>query len=115
MLPHNRRVSTALFDEIMKSGTTYHSDHISLRIHRITAQNLSRFSVVVSKKVENKAVSRNVLKRRLYSVLSMSLSSIPPGYAGILFIKKGFSSLSVDYIKKELAIIIEKSFKIPLL
>ncbi len=115
MLPHNRRVSTALFDEIMKAGTTYHSDHISLRIQRITAQNMSRFSVSVSKKIEKGAVTRNLYKRRLYAVLGEYISRIPSGYVGVFFIKRGFSDLTRESIHSETKHLLEKSFKISLL
>lgn len=113
MLPKKRRVSTALFQEIIEHGTTYHVDHLSLRIQK-TALELSRFSVVVPKKVHKQAVDRNKAKRRLSPFLSGFIDQIPPGFKGIFFIKKGFSVLDSSKTRDEVKTVLEKALNISL-
>lgn len=55
------------FDLIHKKGTVFHSDYLKVFI---LPNNLSysRFSIIVSKAVSNKAVERNKIKRRLRNI-----------------------------------------------
>jgi ribonuclease P protein component len=115
MLPKKRRVSTPLFEEIVKSGTTYHSPHLSLKILRNTAQNVSRFSVAVPKKVEKQAVVRNSLKRSVFRYLALVVPRIPSGFTGVLFVKKGFGDLSPAERKEEVIALLQKALNISLL
>lgn len=114
MLPKKRRVDTARFKDIMQRSATFHSVYLSLRIQKDTAQ-VSRFSVVASKKVTRSAVERNFLKRKLSTPLAHFLPHIPVGFQGIFFIKKGFSELKPQEIKDEIKHLLEKSLNISLL
>jgi ribonuclease P protein component len=98
MLPRHRRVSTVLFKEIMKDGKSYHTPHLSLRWKHMTAPNQSRFSVVVPKKTEKRAVGRNYTKRVVYTLLNPYLHK---GIMGIFFVKKSFSKEEIPMIENQ--------------
>jgi ribonuclease P protein component len=99
MLPRHRRVPKELFKEIMRSGKSYHTPHLSLRWIKVAAQNVSRFSVVVPKKAEKHAVGRNYAKRVVYTALyPLELR----GISGIFFIKKIFSKAEIAEIHTEI-------------
>lgn len=113
MLPKKRRVTTEQFKNILTKSTVHHSAHLSLRITKDMAQ-LSRFSVVVSKKVARSAVERNSLKRKVYTTLEGLMVHVPVGWKGIFFVKKGFGELSFLSQKQEVRFLLEKSLNISL-
>lgn len=113
MLPKKRRVNVVQVSTLMQQGTPHHSAHISLRIQKDTAH-VSRFSAVVSKKVASSAVERNKLKRKLYKGIGEYISSLPTGWKGVFFAKKGFSDLTLISIKQEVKVLLEKSLNISL-
>lgn len=61
----------------------------------------SRFSVVVSKKVAKTAVSRNLIKRRFYSVIE-GLPAPKNPYIAIVYVKKEAVKASFAQISTEL-------------
>ncbi|MCR4334387.1 MAG: ribonuclease P protein component [Patescibacteria group bacterium] len=60
-----------------------------------------KYAVVISKKIEKSAVKRNLLKRRIFSILR---DNIPESFNGaiIVFPKKDSNKLSFSDLKKEL-------------
>ena len=59
MLPSKRKVTRALFKSVLEKGRSYASEHFSLRVVFLS-QGLTRFAIVVPKKVEKSAVKRNI-------------------------------------------------------
>ncbi|MDD4989174.1 MAG: ribonuclease P protein component [Candidatus Pacebacteria bacterium] len=109
MLTRKRRISRVLFPEIIKKGMWYHSPHLTLRVLSSLSQKQSHFAVSVSKKVAKKAVQRNLLKRRLISVVEMVLKKTDSRSNGIFFFKKGGGEISFDVLKNECLFLLEKS------
>ncbi len=60
----------------------------------------SRFGFVVSAKVSKKAVSRNLLKRRMREIIRLNLTRISPGYDIVFILKKDALVLKYSDLKK---------------
>ncbi len=109
MLPQKRRVSRTEFETVLKNGGWYHSPHLTLRASKNTLGKKSVFAVSVSKKVAKKAVSRNLLKRRVYSVIGEGLSGVTDGYSAVFFLKKGIAEIVFSDLKKEVISLLQKA------
>ncbi|MBI4135949.1 MAG: ribonuclease P protein component [Candidatus Vogelbacteria bacterium] len=95
MLPRFRRVSKSLFPTILKFGQVWQTPFLSLRVWSDqTKPSLAKFSVVASSKVSNKAVERNLWKRRTRAILTKLSPQIKDNYYCLLFFKKGITALS---------------------
>lgn len=68
MLPKQRRLSGREVKSIIKKGEVYNSKNIFVRFVRSSGA-FSKFSVVVSKKISNKATDRNKIRRQIYDIL----------------------------------------------
>jgi ribonuclease P protein component len=66
MLARSERLSRSAFTAVFASGKRIHGDCVTIVF---TSSPTFHGSVVVSKKVTRKAVSRNTLRRRIYSQL----------------------------------------------
>ena len=67
------------FGKVFRQGRGYKEKEIFIKVLKREAPDL-RFGFVVSKKVSNKAVRRNRLKRRLREVVRSMLPHIKQGY-----------------------------------
>ncbi|TSC70546.1 MAG: hypothetical protein CEO12_267 [Parcubacteria group bacterium Gr01-1014_46] len=104
MLPKKRRIERKYFGQIMSQGKRYNSPSFTLYLAKMDVGNGlpdSKFSFSVSKKVLKRAVDRNKLRRRGYSVISRNLKKIKPGFFVFFLYKKGFEK---DYslLEKEI-------------
>ncbi|MDD5050589.1 MAG: ribonuclease P protein component [Candidatus Pacebacteria bacterium] len=113
MLTRKQRISRVIFADVLKKGAWYHSPHLTLRVLALSSQLKSRFAVSVSKKVARKAVTRNLLKRRLFSVLQSVLEETRPDSNGIFFFKKGGAEISFKVLKGECLFLLKKSGILP--
>ena len=93
MLKKKNKVNTALFKVVIKKGSSYFSQNISLKIIKM-ADTEHKFGVSVSKKELKTAVKRNLLKRRVLSILQKIEPKISAGF-GCVFFKKG--ALDIPY------------------
>lgn len=80
MLPRSKRINRKLFDQKIQKTKQFSFNFYSVRVHSLKNGQKSRFSVVVSKKVEKRAVLRNHLKRIIYSAVLKCEKNIPNGY-----------------------------------
>jgi ribonuclease P protein component len=95
MLPRRRRVSTALFQEVMERGKSFHASHISaFRYLYKDSLTTSHISVVVSKKTAAKATKRNALRRKLYSIIRPLESTLNTKAVALIFVKKDIADIS---------------------
>jgi len=62
----------------------------------------ARIAVVVSKKVAPRAVTRNQIKRRVYSAVRDSITLLNPGLIMAVYPKKSAINLPYVSLKKEL-------------
>ncbi len=104
MLPaKNRLTKKKDFDAVFKGGRSIKNGFLILKILKNQLKN-SRFGFVVSKKVSNKAVVRNMVKRRLRKAVADGLKEMRES-ADIVIItlpgteKKEFSEIQ-EAIKK---------------
>ena len=100
MLPKpNRLTKKKDFERVIKQGKGVGGVFLILKFVK---QGLSenRVGFVVSKKISNKAVVRNKVKRRLREAVRMSLSNLKPGYDLVFFTKKGIEEKEFVEIEK---------------
>lgn len=87
MLSKNQRLNlkTSQNQQIFK-GNRIESFHLTV-YYRKSNQEKSMFSVVVPKKIINKATERTRIKRRLYEILKEYIESLK-GVEAVVFVKK---------------------------
>lgn len=68
----------------------------------------SRFGIVVSLKVDKKAVVRNKIKRRIREIIRKDLKEIAPGYDFLILTKDKIKELDYQEIKKQLFKVLER-------
>lgn len=103
MIPSPRKVDKTLFKTLTSKGRWVNSDHFNGRVLLLCGQEKSKVSVVVPKKLEKSAVKRNVLKRRMYSIVRGHLNQMVLGSVCALFVKKVFSSKELPIVRKEVS------------
>lgn len=70
MLPKSRRLRlTRDFERVFAKGKALYGHYFKIRLNP-SSRSLSRFAVVVSSKVHKRAVVRNRIRRRAWSVLA---------------------------------------------
>ena len=104
MLPKSKRLNTSLFGNIIKKGQPFHGQFLIIKT--VKTSTLSRFAISVSKNVSKHAVTRNKIKRRIYSIIKKLESRIFDGFNVIITVKKGIDKVSY----KDLQFDIEKTF-----
>jgi ribonuclease P protein component len=88
MLPKKHRlVNTQDFSRIKTKGRRYQTDFYGLLVYARGDSAPSRFGFIVSKKISQKAVVRNKIKRLLRNLISGLVNKLRPGY-DILFLAK---------------------------
>ncbi len=109
MLPKERRISQALFTQILKNGRSFYTPSLSLRIISRKDQPKSAFSFVISAKEVKNATGRNFLKRRGRHVISKNSTSIKEGYFCAFFLKKELSTLPFSLFEQEILTVLKKA------
>jgi len=111
MLPKlNRLTREKDFEKTFKQGKKYSLS--SIKIYLIVNKNglkQSRFGFIVSKKISNKAVLRNKIKRRLRMVIRDSLAEIRNGFDIIIISLPGIEDNSFKEIEKNIKYIFKKA------
>jgi len=81
---------------VYRNGKSIRTPMITLKYTPNPRRKYSRFTIVVSKKVIKSAVGRNRIRRRIYEIIRLDLSSIKPNYDVVIMI---FSSevLNLDH------------------
>lgn len=108
MLNKKKRVNKSIFKSTLKNGVSYFGQNISLRIVKGDNTGL-KFGVSVSKKELKTAVKRNLLKRRVLSILrkvEMNKSSNP---ICLFFLKKGALDLPYQKLQDEVLFLLKKA------
>lgn len=102
MLAKRRRIPRHLFPGDPRTGTVFHSAHVSLRVtgRKIPA---ARISVVVGKKSAPKATDRHSVKRRIYDALSRAERRTPlPPALYVFFAKQDAHAISYALLSDEI-------------
>lgn len=100
MLSKAQRITRSLFPAILKRGKSLHSPHFSLKY--LVSSGGPQFSLVTSKRIVKQAVSRHLLKRRVYATLKEVSKAQNPMFSGVFFAKKGSGELPFKTISQEI-------------
>ena len=100
MISTQQRVTKRLFSESFSNSKIASNDYLTLRYKGFSGE-LSKISVVVSKKVLQKATDRNTLKRRLYDIVLNLVKKTEKPYVLMVFPKKGATTLPFSVLQKE--------------
>jgi ribonuclease P protein component len=112
MLPRERLISRKLFPRHTDASVLWNGTVLRIRCYvKETPEALPRFAVVVSKKQYKTTVSRNLLKRRVFSLIQNNLSVIDKFRFGkyVLFPKIPVESISYDALAQDIAALIKQS------
>lgn len=105
MLPKRRRIQRSEFISILSKGNRYNSPHFLLYLVKNQENKPffdSKIAFSVSKKVCPKAVDRNRLRRKGYSIISKNLKYTGQNLLFLFVFKKGSASLPSDQLEKEI-------------
>jgi ribonuclease P protein component len=95
MLPSNKRFSRSEFSQFLTNkGIFVVFNRLGTLKYTIPSK-ITRFAVVTSSKNEKKAVSRNKLRRRVYSLVN----SLSVPLQGVLYVSKQSYTLTYDEVK----------------
>jgi len=102
MLPKNNRInSSIIFKEILKRGQKKEHQYFKIVFLRNNKKK-SRFAVIVSSKIYQLAVKRNLIKRRLKNILRELIFFLPAGFDVLIFVKRDCLDLSFQNLKSQL-------------
>lgn len=108
MLSKQNRVNKHLFSDVIKKGVSYYTQNISLKITN-TTNTKPKFAVSVPKKEVKTAVKRNLLKRRIFSILEKTAMKTKLGFASVFFLKKGAVGLPYSKLYDEVVYLLKKA------
>ena len=100
MLAAKDRLDSHAVEEVFKKGQRKNRANFSVVF--LLGKEKQRFAVSVSKKIAKSAVTRNKIKRRIYSVLRGIKKDLPQVWVAIVP-KTGILVISFEDLKKELA------------
>lgn len=93
--------------KVVSKGRYSYSAELTLK-YLPNNTNVSRFAIVVSTKVDKRAVQRNRLKRRLREILRLNLQQIKPGWDILVITKQKALSLDYGQLQEALLSLIKK-------
>jgi len=94
---------------VLRSGKKLRGDGFSLRYMPVTTSR-SRFAVVVSKKVDKRAVVRNRIRRRVYSVCEEYLDRQPPLDVAFIVYDKTLADIPHDRLTQRVTSTLDTVF-----
>lgn len=103
MLPKKNRLERLEVEEIIKTGSFFHTPYFTFYTKK--GFNRAVFAVTVSKKVAKLAVSRNRIRRLFYREIAQSLKVGMLSFGGVFMVKKGGDALSASVLATELALL----------
>ena len=110
MLPKKQRIKKGDFAELIRSGRSFYSPNLTLRAMRGKNTEIkSLLAVVVSKKVANKAVTRNFLKRRLKYALVKKSKELRNGFLIAFWLKKDLSNIKYADFEAEVVALLKQA------
>jgi ribonuclease P protein component len=109
MLPKkNRLIKEKDFNRIHKFGNFTGESFLAIKFQRNNLE-VSRFGFLVGTKISKKAVTRNLVKRRLRENIHLKLNNIKPGFDIIFLTKPEIVGKSYDEINKAIRNVLGKS------
>lgn len=98
MLPKRQRLSRSEFAHLLRVGRRIHTSSCTLIY---TPASTLKAGVVVSKKTARKATQRNLMRRRVYTILREHVPTLPPLHIAVL-LKVSAATLLPAHLKEEL-------------
>lgn len=86
------------FKDVKKKGSLRQTEHLSFKF---LPAGRGDVRVVISKKIISRAVTRNLLKRRILNLYKRLLELKEDGSQGVFFVKKGADSLPLSVLREE--------------
>ncbi|MBU6430852.1 MAG: ribonuclease P protein component [Patescibacteria group bacterium] len=108
MLKKKNRVDKSLFKDVVRKGVGYYSQNIFLKIVKNSPVK-PKFSVSAPKKEIKTAVKRNLLKRRIFSILHKVLPKTKPPFICVIFAKKEALNLPYSKLEDEIVFLLKKA------
>jgi ribonuclease P protein component len=102
MLPKERRLTTHMVKDVLMKGKIYHGEHFLLRYLLSPTDKTSKYAVIISKKQLKTAVSRNIFRRRVYSIIRKYETLVSKPYFVAIMAKKGAENLKVVALDQEI-------------
>jgi ribonuclease P protein component len=100
MLAKKNRVPRTRFQKITQyRGRVFHTQHCSICVYQKTSRSNKAVAIVVSKKVEKRAVYRNKIRRRLYTLMQVAGKE---SQTYIIFCKKNIDRISYATLMQEI-------------
>jgi len=94
MLPKNRRITRETeWQSLHRRSSSLHSAEVVIKYVK-NKKNVSKFGFIVGVKVCKKATKRNLIKRRLRSIIQKKQAAIREGYDIILIAKPAIKEKS---------------------
>lgn len=108
MLPRvNRLNKDQEIKDLGKRGKSFFLPEFIIKYYK-NKEAVSKFTFVVSTKVDKRAVIRNRLTRRLRETIRELLPKISPGYSVLIIAKKQALNLEFPQIKKQIIFALTK-------
>ena len=101
----NRISKEKEFKEILKKGKINHSPAFAIKW--LKGEGEKQFGVVVSKKISNRAVDRNKVRRRIMEAVYRNWQGFPEGIKIVFLVKKNILEKKTDALEKDIAGIIK--------
>ena len=108
MLPKSQRLRIADFKKF-RGAQVFHTPHFLLRVKPMEQNTSSRYAAIVSGAISKKAVVRNLLRRRIYSIVEGHRWSSERPHFLTITAKKGTPALSFELLRKELTEVLLKT------
>ena len=106
--PKNRLRNKKDFDRVFKKGKGYKQGFLFLKVLN-NDLGFNRFGIIVSKKISNKAVVRNKIKRRLREILKRKTDRIKKSLDIVFLTNSGIEKQSFKDIDQEVEEILKKA------
>ncbi len=101
MIGKNHRVPSSRIDYILKKGETRESK-LFIKKFATNEDNINRFSIIVSRKIEPKAVKRNSLRRQIYEAIRLNIPESRITTDSVLIPKKKILEASYQEIEADI-------------
>lgn len=101
MIEKKHRIDTETLKKVIKTGKNSHSEHFFVKILPNTLE-ISRFSVIISKKTSKLSVGRHLLKRQISDIIEKMSYKTRSKADFAIFSKENADGLEYENVKKEI-------------
>jgi ribonuclease P protein component len=112
MLKKNHKLLRSDFTTVFEKRKVFSSSHFTLRALKVASWDEFGVSVVVSKKVEGKAVDRNKAKRRTYYALKVLSEDFKSPFRGVFVMRKSVAQMDFYDLQTELQELVDGATRI---